>query len=189
MGWAGHPPAKPLDPPMTVAEASEYASRVMNRWHPVVTVLKRLQGVQEPQAKEVEEVEVEEEENGQWLSIMVADRGNTRGYNHILGWGRIIIGEREYTTPGGKSVGIIHARTLGERFFILGLEHKDGVVAQDFPSKIIATRESSTVVFDAPKVENVRQVWGGFRRDYSVSKGSIEDVFIDLRTVRIELVY
>ena len=82
-------------------------------------LLKHLQGVQEPQAKEVEEVE--EEENGQWLSIMVADRGNTRGYNHILGWGRIIIGVREYTTPGGKSVGIIHARTLGKRFFILGL--------------------------------------------------------------------
>ena len=43
VGWAGRAPVAPMDPPMSAAEAQDYAARGWGRWIPVARALARLQ--------------------------------------------------------------------------------------------------------------------------------------------------
>ena len=122
-------------------------------------------------------------------AIVVGGRGNSRGYNGIGGGGQIASGSTAtYSTPAGKSVTVIHCRNVSS---ILNFALARGNANADFPTRIVLTKTTGgTVTRTAtPRAAAPRTVSGGFRKDYDVAGGRIQDVLVNNQTVRVELFY
>ena len=193
VGHAGRPPVSPLGPPMTAAEAQGLANRGADGcWRDVARALRRLEGIPEPAPAWRREPEPEPEAAGDaprpahTLSIAAGGRGSV-GYNRILGFGRITDGSTgAYRTPSGKSVTLIHARSVGDElnFALSGA----GREPADFPVRIVAARGSARREF-VPQAGSLRPVRGGVRQDYDPVDGAVGDVFVAGYAVAIELYY
>ena len=118
---------------------------------------------------------------------IVAGGAGSVGYNAIAGIGSIAAGSTAtYTTPGGKSVTVIHTRNVGaEVNFGLSGAADD---AADFPMRIRVTR--GTVVREfTPQAGSRRAIQGGIRQDYDPVAGTTTDVFVSGQTLQVELFY
>lgn len=114
------------------------------------------------------------------------------GYNQPLGRGSVTSGSATYSTPGGKSVTIIHCRNVrGELNY--ALQGSPQPVAVDFPTRIVATKLTGgeVEITLGPQAGSLRPISDGayMRQDYDPVRGAVGDVFVNGQTVRLDLYY
>ena len=100
-----------------------------------------------------------------------------------------------YDTPGGKSVTIQHLRPVGaELNFAIS---PAAVEAADFPSRIVATKQTGGVVerefgIQAGSLRDISSAGnpaGTIRQDYDPASGAVGDVFVSGQTIIVKLYY
>ena len=111
--------------------------------------------------------------------------GSQGGYNGPGGNGSITSGGASYSTPDGTQRTIQHCRPV-RGIVNFALSGGNVPVAQ-FPGRIVATAGSNTVTLSRPS--SVRNISGGTitRGDYTVSAGTLGDVFADGNTITVQL--
>lgn len=110
--------------------------------------------------------------------------GSQGGYNGPGNNGAITAGGT-YNTPDGTSRTVQHCRPVGGiiNFALSG----GGVALAQFPGRIVATSGSNTVTLARPA--SVRNIQGGTitRGDYTVSAGTLGDVFASGNAITVQL--
>ena len=114
------------------------------------------------------------------------------GFNGILGRGSMV--DATYDTPGGKSVTIIHCRRVSAELNF-ALRAASGVlVAADFPTRIVATKQTGgvverTLVPQSGSLRRLGSTGSDYRQDYDPESGAVADVLVNGQTVQIQLYY
>ena len=119
-------------------------------------------------------------------------RSNTQGWSVPNGWGTAVGGSTNvYDTPGGKTVTIVHCRSVTNNneinFALTGAANE----AADFPTRLVVTKTTGgTVTREFTVQPSSRRVIGGpVRQDYESDTGNVADIFVNNQTIQVEIYY